>query len=372
MERIKTFDDWTDLFRKWQNDIGFDRALVEDFKFDALYDGGTHPEIEFGEFAGRKKWENILQVPTQDMRDALLHLIVYQGDTEFASSEQQRNLLSTAPSAHDLKCLVRVMREEMRHGWQMSHLLVNHFGSDGLLEARKLMERRAYEGTRLLGAFNQPVTHWLDFFTYTCFIDRDGKYQLTMLHNSAFAPLSQSMGPMLKEEAFHLFTGQSGLQRVVKAGKVPVEIIQKYLNKWLSTGYDLFGKDRSGSASRFYRWGFKGRFDETAANSPPKDLDRVNEEARMHYYKEDCEIIKGLNQMLPADGPKLRAPDMKFNRKIGDYADRTFSVYGEPRSAEDYRQHLEEVLPGAGDLARLAAIFRDESWIGAGRTETVH
>ncbi len=363
MGKLATFDDWTDLFRKWQKDIGFDGSLVKDFKFDALYDDGTHPEIEFGEFAGRKKWDNILQVPTQDMRDALLHLIVYQGDTEFASSEQQRNLLNTVPSAHDHQCLLRVMREEMRHGSQMSPILVNHFGSDGKLEARKLLERRAYEGSRLLGAFNQPVTHWLDFFTYTCFIDRDGKYQLTMLHPSSFAPLSRSMGPMLKEEAFHLFTGQSGLLRVVKAGKVPLEIIQKYLNKWLSTGYDLFGKDRSGSAQRFYRWGFKGRFDEATATAPPQDLERVNDEARTHYYNEDCEIIRGFNQLIPDGEPKLRAPDVKFNRKIGEYADRTFSVYGERLSAEEYPKYLEEVLPGADDVRQLESIFREGNWL---------
>jgi benzoyl-CoA 2,3-epoxidase subunit B len=364
MQKISTFDDWTDLFKKWQNDIGFDSSLVKDYKFDALYDTGTHAEIEFGEFAGRNKWENVLQIPTQDMRDSLLHLIVYQGDTEFASSEQQRKLIQSAPSRHDLQCLLRVMREEMRHGWQMSHLLVEHFGSDGKLEARKLLERRAYEGSRLLGAFNQPVDNWLDFFTYTCFIDRDGKFQLTMLHRSSFAPLSRSMGPMLKEEAFHLFTGQSGLQRVVRAGKVPVEIIQKYLNKWLSTGYDLFGKDRSTSAARFYRWGFKGRFDEVSAKAPPADLDRVNEEARAQYYSEDCEIIKGLNQIIANEGRKLRAPSVKFNRKIGDYADQMFSVDGEPLSAAEYQEHLKRVLPGPADLETLRTIFTDGEWVG--------
>lgn len=46
------------------------------------------------------------------MRDLLLHLIVHQGDTEFASIEQRRNLLHTAPSDYDLQCLLRVMREE--------------------------------------------------------------------------------------------------------------------------------------------------------------------------------------------------------------------------------------------------------------------
>jgi len=115
-ERITNFDDWKDLFYKWQKDIGFDPELVKDYKFDAIYDEGTSPTIEFGEFKGRKKFEKILDMPTQDMRDSLLHLIFYQGDTEFGSSEQQRKLINSAPRDYDRQCLIRVMREEQRHG----------------------------------------------------------------------------------------------------------------------------------------------------------------------------------------------------------------------------------------------------------------
>ena len=365
MTKISTFDDWTDLFHKWQQDIGFDSSLIKDYPFEAIYDGPSAEEVEFGEFAGRRKWETVLELPTQDMRDALLHLILYQGDTEFASSEQQRNLVHSAPTPYDLKCLLRVMHEEQRHGWQMSHLLVNHFGSSGKLEARKLLERRAYNGSRLLGAFNEPVNHWLDFFTYTAFIDRDGKYQLTMLHHSGFAPLARSMGPMLKEESFHLFTGQSGLTRIIKAERIPIEIIQKYLNKWISTAYDLFGKDHSTSALRFYRWGLKGRFNEGKASAPPQHLERLNEEARSLYLQEIREIIDGLNQLIPAESTKIHAPDIKFNRRIGDYADKTFGVDGNWLDPEEYRRHLEDVLPSADDQQILQGIFREGNWITA-------
>jgi hypothetical protein len=58
--------------------------------FSALYDEGTSPEIEFGEFKGRKKFAKVLDIPTQDVHDSLLHLIFYQADTEFASTEQHR------------------------------------------------------------------------------------------------------------------------------------------------------------------------------------------------------------------------------------------------------------------------------------------
>jgi benzoyl-CoA 2,3-epoxidase subunit B len=367
-EKITGFDDWKDLFYKWQKDIGFEPALVKDYKFDAFYDEGTGPDIEFGDYKGRKKFAKLLDVPTQDMRDALLHLIFYQGDTEFGSSEQQRKLIDTAPSDYDRQCLLRVMREEQRHGWQMCHVLINNFGDSGKLEARKLLERRAYEGTRLLGAFNKPVENFIDFVTYTCFIDRDGKYQLTMLHHSSFAPLSRSMGPMLKEEAFHLFTGQTGLSRIVKAGKIPVEILQKYLNKWLSTGYDLFGKDHSSAAARFYRWGFKGRFDEATAKEPPKDLERLNEEARNLYYKEDCEIIESLNRLIPEGKPKLRAPDMKFNRQIGDYAGKRYTVDGLDANAlteDEYQAHLAQVLPGLEDQKILEPILKTSNWMSS-------
>ena len=187
-----------------------------------------------------------------------------------------------------------------------------------------------------------------------------------MLHPSSFAPLSRSMGPMLKEEAFHLFTGQSGLSRIVRAGKVPIEILQKYLNKWLSVGYDLFGKDRSSAAARFYRWGFKGRFNEATAAEPPKDLDRLNEEARLLYYKEDCEIIESLNRLIPEGKPKLKAPDMRFNRQIGDYAGQTYSVEGRPLSDVEYQKHLAEVLPGSEEQKLLQPIFQAGNWMSAG------
>src|SRR6478609_9376621 len=85
-------------------------------------------------------------------------------------------------------CATRVMIEEMRHGWQMCALLIDFFGETGKIEAKKMLDRRAYENKRLLGSFNEECDNWLDFFAFTDFIDRDGKFQLQMLKYSAFAP----------------------------------------------------------------------------------------------------------------------------------------------------------------------------------------
>jgi benzoyl-CoA 2,3-dioxygenase component B len=362
MVKISTFDDWVDYFRQWQQDIGYDPALLNNYQFETKLGELHSPEIEFGDFKGQAKWQRLTQIPNQSIRDALMNLIVYQGDTEFASVEQQKNLLDTAPTEYDRQALIRVNSEEMRHGWQMCYLLVNYFGDSGKLEARKLLERRAFRGDRLLGSFNAPVNNWLDFFTYTEFVDRDGKYQLTMLSHSAFAPLAESVTAMLKEEFFHMFTGHTGLTRILRAGKIPIPIVQKYFNKWLSTAYDLFGTDHSSSAHWTYTWGLKGRFDEHEATLPA-EKDRLNDLARSHYMTESGKLIDQLNQLIPADQPKLYAPDLKFNRSIGEYVGKTYSVTGELLSPEEYQKHLSDALPTTEDERILAEIIEGKDWV---------
>jgi benzoyl-CoA 2,3-dioxygenase component B len=362
MAKISNFDDWADYFRQWQKDIGYDPSLLGDYKFETKLAEIHSPEIEFGDFSGQRKWERPEQAPNQSIRDALLNLIVYQGDTEFASVEQQKNLLANAPTDYDRQSLIRVNSEEMRHGWQMCYLLVKYFGDSGKLEAQKLLERRAFEGDRLLGSFNAPVNNWLDFFTYTQFVDRDGKFQLTMLSHSAFAPLAQSVTAMLKEEFFHMFTGNTGLTRIVRANKIPIPIIQKYFNKWLSTAYDLFGTDNSSSAQWAYVWGLKGRYDEHEA-AGPADKQKLNQESRDHYMAESRSLIDALNRFVPEGQPKLYAPDLRFKRTIGDFAGKPYSVTGELLSEEAYRKHIAEALPGPADEAKLNDIFKEKDWV---------
>ena len=362
--RIGTFSDWVGLFDEWRREIGVNRDEMASFKFDTLYGNIETEEIQFGAFKGRRKWENLRQVPTQQMRDALMNLIVYQGDTEFASVEQQRHLFDAAPTDWDRRALTRVMIEEMRHGWQMCALLLDHFGYSGKVEAQKMLERRAFENKRLLGAFNVDVDNWMDFFTYTDFVDRDGKFQLQMLKYSAFAPLGRSMSYMLREEAFHMGTGNDGLRRIVEAGVIPAWLIQKYLNKWISSSYDLFGTDNSSSAHWAYVWGIKGRYDEPK-NAQDAKLDDLNDYNRNLYHDEVAGLIERFNSVLKPGEPMLYAPDIKFNRAIGRYGGQKFHAKtGEPLDDKAYEEHLKEYMPSAEDRKLLLEIIaNEEKWI---------
>ncbi|MGH9532788.1 MAG: Phenylacetic acid catabolic protein, partial [Terriglobales bacterium] len=313
---------------------------------------------------GRPKWENLRQMPTQNMRDALMNMIVYQGDTEFASVEQQRFLFETAPTDYDRRAITRVMIEEMRHGWQMCALLIEHFGQTGKVEAQKMLERRAFENRRLLNAFNENVDNWMDFFAYTDFVDRDGKFQLQMLKYSGFAPLGRSMSYMLKEEAFHMGTGNDGLRRVVEAGVVPAWLIQRYLNKWISESYDLFGTDHSSSAHWAYVWGIKGRYDEPK-NATEAQLDDLNDYNRNLYRDEVAGLIARFNNNLKPGESKLYCPDIKFNRAIGKWAEQKFHPQtGEPVEDKEYAEQLTQWLPQPEDKKLLLDILASEKkWI---------
>ena len=327
--KIGTFSDWVGLFDQWRREIGVDRDEIASFKFDTLYGAIETEEIQFGSYKGRRKWENLRQVPTQQMRDALMNMIVYQGDTEFASA-----------------------------------LLLDHFGYSGKVEAQKMLERRAFENERLLGAFNVDVDNWMDFFTYTDFVDRDGKFQLQMLKYSAFAPLGRSMSYMLREEAFHMGTGNDGLRRIVQAGIIPGWLIQKYLNKWISCSYDLFGTDHSSSAHWAYVWGIKGRYDEPK-NSESAKLDELNDYNRHLYRDEVAGLVERLNGFRKTGEAELYAPDLKFNRAIGHFAGQRFHAKtGELLSEKEYTEHFHEVMPSAEDKKLLLEMIANEkNWI---------
>ena len=87
MRRIDTFDDWTDYFRQWQKDIGLDTTRFDDYNFEVKFGPVRSDVIEFGDYAGRAKWETALQLPDQRARDSLLHLIPYQSLLRSSNSE---------------------------------------------------------------------------------------------------------------------------------------------------------------------------------------------------------------------------------------------------------------------------------------------
>jgi benzoyl-CoA 2,3-dioxygenase component B len=354
--------------------------------------------VAFGDHQGEPAWQ---EVPGE-YRSTLRRIIVTQGDTEPASVEQQRLLGMTAPSLYDLRNLFQVNVEEGRHLWAMVYLLHRYFGRDGREEAEALLQRRSGDANnpRILTAFNEETRHWLAFFMFAFFTDRDGKFQLASLAESAFDPLSRTCRFMLTEEAHHLFVGEAGVARVIQRtceamrdhkvsdpaqvrafGVIDLETIQKFLNFHYSVTLDLYGSEISSNAANYYTTGLKGRFEETKLSDDHKlgsdeypvqemDGDRIvtravpaltaiNARLRDDYILEIQAGLDRWNRVPEKTGTPFRftLPHLGFHRRIGNFAGHHISPAGEvmPESAWNSRQ--QEWLPSRYDHAFIESLM---------------
>ena len=349
----------------------------------------------FGAIAGQPVWQAL----PAEHRDYIRKLLITQGDTEPGSVEQSRHLALTAPSLYDLRNLLQFSVEEGRHLWAMVHLLLDHFGTDGRDDAQGLLARRSgsTDNPRILDAFNNPLQDWLSYFIWCFLADRDGKYQLLSVSESAFDPLARSTQFMLTEEAHHMFIGEDGLRRVIQRtidlmrehdtddvapyGGINLATMQRFLNFWAPRIYDLFGSDESARAADAFFAGIKSRVHESnydehvrlegmvtvercapgggeyeAVQVPMKDA--LNGVMRQAYLHEVSMLMSRWNKLLARAGigAELRLPSQRFNRRFGVYAGRRFSPDGDPVDEATFETRRGEWLPTAADRAHLRAV----------------
>ncbi|MDY7104787.1 MAG: benzoyl-CoA 2,3-epoxidase subunit BoxB [Actinomycetota bacterium] len=377
----------------WAN---FGHVEMPDYRWGIfLAEPEADRKIAFGDHKGEDVWQ---EVPGE-YRSDLRRLIVVQGDTEPASVEQQRHLSLTAPSLYDMRNLFQVNVEEGRHLWAMVYLLHGYFGRDGRDEADEMLERHSgdSDNPRILGAFNEETPDWLSFFMFTYFTDRDGKYQLASLRESAFDPLSRTCDFMLKEEAHHMFVGATGVGRVVQRtvelmkehdtddvhphGGINLDVLQKYINFHYSVSLDLFGAETSTNAANYFAAGLKGRFqeerrdddhqltsfhrlvpdcgDEAIGAREVTQLAALNETLR-EDYAEDCQ--KGVdrwNRTLSEAGSdvRFRLPHVGFHRNVGSFRGHRVSPDGRLVDESEWAANEDAWLPSAADRAHVQSLM---------------
>lgn len=272
---IDSFEDFRDYSLWYLRDVGLDIPEIMDAELKIVLAPVRSSEVEFGRFAGQAKWRDASELPEGEwngrtLASILANLANIQGDTEFGSNELQTGLWDSAPSDYDRKVLISVITEEFRHGWQMGYFETEVLKSEeARLAAQTLLERRAAESgnERLLGAFNNMIGDWLGMYCFLEFMDRDGGSQLSLLQHSGVLALAQSMTFMLREEQKHLRSGQQGFERILKAAKLPIPVMQRYVNLFAPLGYDLHGGERSTNALIYWNLGLKGFYP-----SPELDL----------------------------------------------------------------------------------------------------
>lgn len=377
----------------------YDHVKMPDYRWGIFLNPPQQDRtIGFGDHKGEAVWQDV----PGEYRANLRRIIVTQGDTEPASVEQQRHLGLTCPSQYDLRNLFQVNVEEGRHLWAMVYLLHKHFGRDGREEAEALLQRRSgdADNARILGAFNEQTPDWLAFFMFTYFTDRDGKFQLCALTESAFDPLARTTRFMLMEEAHHMYVGESGVARVIQRtcevmrehrtedtkklrelGVVDLPTIQRYLNFHYSVTLDLFGADVSSNAATFYSTGLKGRFEENRIQDDHllKDqtypvlkavngelvteaapaLNALNEKLRDDYIKDSVSGVGRWNKVIQKHGLEFRlsVPHKGFNRLIGALSGIKAAPDGRILSSADWHAKSRDWLPTDEDRIYVSSLM---------------
>jgi benzoyl-CoA 2,3-dioxygenase component B len=238
---------------------------------------------------------------------------------------------------------------------------------------------------------------------FTYFTDRDGKYQLGTLKESAFDPLSRTCEFMLKEEAHHMMVGTTGIDRVVERtaqvmaendtddvagyGAIPLNVIQKYLNFHYSVSLDLFGGETSTNVANYFTAGLKGRWmeerrkddhlltgdsimvdalveagggEQGIGQTEVAALVGLNTDLRREYIADCGSGVARWNRILGSAGlpQRLALPHAAFNRQVGAFAGIEASPAGERLSAAEWERRKGEWLPTATDKAHVRSLMR--------------
>src|SRR5256712_653969 len=360
--RRHNFPDYGMLAGAWDRFFPKDEA----FCLCARIAPDVSDRIEVGDRVGEAK----AIVPKDLPAEAAQHLlgqIRAQASTEFGSIQQHQGTLARAQEPQDHAWALRVMAEELRHGYQMVHLLTSADWSPVTdTKAADMVEEilSMQTGSHLLAAFNLEYDSFLDNVVFAAFIDRVGKYQLTMQKISAYKPYASSMPPMLREEAFHLAAGVIPLRRWVEAaargdGYITMQDIQNATQKWFGRGLEMFGDERGGQTN--VKHGLKDTANREAQDMyvdecqpmyddlyEPYVRDRLPNAGRDESEKRFARITAG----EPVDGVRpqdlLHLPDRRFFRRRGEYAYQMVGTRGERFSdVEQYIAHTLAKLPDA-------------------------
>ncbi|HEV7785408.1 MAG TPA: Phenylacetic acid catabolic protein, partial [Thermoanaerobaculia bacterium] len=339
----------------------------EKFKLCAYREGGMPCNIECGEDLGKPKFNRACEMKPEAAHH-LVAAIRAQASTEFGSIQQHQLTLARAQDEEEQAMVLRMMAEELRHGYQMLHLLVEDDWSSVSKEtASDLIEDvlSMTTGSHLLGAFNIDFDSFVDNVVFCALIDRVGKYQLAMQKISAYQPMAESMPQMLREEAFHLAAGVVPMRRWVTSAArgetfVTMDVLQKAINKWLPRGLEMFGDERGGGTN--VRLGLKPMKNSEAQAQYYQEVEKLVRDLNLRYLRARVENLThvgseaALDRILAgetvagAEGVRredlLHMPHMDFFRRRGVPAFRMVGSQGEAfTSVPSYLQHLVRTLP---------------------------
>jgi benzoyl-CoA 2,3-dioxygenase component B len=363
------FPEYERLDEEWERYFPKEPA----FCLCARFARGMSDLIEVGDLIGKPKAKAPRDLDPEAGKQVLA-IIRAQASTEFGSIQQHHLTLERAQDDRDRAWILRVMAEELRHGYQMITLLTSADWSPVTDEkpedtVEEILSMRT--GSHVLAAFNLEYDSFVDNVIFAALIDRVGKHQLTMQKVNAYEPMATSMPPFLREEAFHLAAGVIPLRRWVEQAAAPDALItmptlRRALHKWFPRGLEMFGDERGGETN--VRLGLKDKTNRVAQDDYVAEVEHMLDDLNRRYIRarlprlspEEADALyarlqsgRGTEQGISWDGDLLRIPHRGFFRRRGEYAYQMIGADGSRfDDAEAYVSHVREQLPEAYSASR--------------------
>jgi ring-1,2-phenylacetyl-CoA epoxidase subunit PaaA len=205
-----------------------------------------------------------------EYRDALVHLMTMQADSELSGGYGYVPWILKAPNVEEKHVVAQIVKDELRHAAVMYGLL-GDLGVDVDAHVRRhdeaLTMRIAADadiGTRRITAdsrvniFYYPIDTWQDFVFFNFCMDRGAGHQLEDVRGCSYGPWVRAIEGIFKEEKFHIRHGEHWVRKLAEDPATRDEA-QATFARWYVRTMNIFGRPGSPKNVLYRKYRLKTR-----------------------------------------------------------------------------------------------------------------
>jgi ring-1,2-phenylacetyl-CoA epoxidase subunit PaaA len=237
---------------------------------------------------------------TPEYRDALVHLMTIQADSELAGGYGYVPWITKAPTVEEKHVVAQIVKDELRHAAVMYGLLEDlGFPVERHVQAHDEIFTMRIEATADIGTaritsdkrvniFYYPIETWPDFVFFNFCMDRGAGHQLEDVRTCSYGPWGRAIEGIFREEKFHIRHGEYWVKRLAGDSATHAEA-QTTFAKWYVRTMNIFGRPGSPKNVRYRALGLKAR---------------DNDEVRQAFAAEVKDLCAQFGLTLPAWTPR--------------------------------------------------------------------
>ena len=202
-----------------------------------------------------------------EYRQALIDLLSFQADSEFAGGQRVSENLRFAPRPEEAYRLAKKAMEEFGHAWYLWDLL-GPLGIDVNVRVQHLLQNPDNPDltkVRVINGFQKQnwskcFTNWADVAMFSTAVTPAAVVFLGQYRESSYLPWRRASERIWQEEKGHLAFGVWAAKRVIEFdGAAGLEKLQAAVPKFMSMGLGFAGRpaDDSKHFVRYFEYGLK-------------------------------------------------------------------------------------------------------------------